>query len=291
MILFFLSQQDAFANFHTYQDVVDQLKVFLSEKNLSDIILFDENEKNKHLVLDDNSNNNSVKVRVFGNVFEFKPKTVKEYVETKYSDETKTKVIQLWYKKETIKSVDYYVLDRLDKNTKEAPIHLPIKINSLKESFKEFENDKVNNLDKWDTRNITSLKNTFESAKNFNQDISMWNTSNVRNMTATFFEAEKFNQPLDKWDVSNVKTMDGLFTEAYEFNQNISSWNTGNVESMNGMFSDTKAFNQNLSKWDVKKVGNYQNFASGLKSTMTRDKLPKFNGARQDDNFIYGFSK
>ncbi|WP_434328528.1 BspA family leucine-rich repeat surface protein [Mycoplasma capricolum subsp. capricolum] len=337
----FLSQQDAFANFHTYQDVVDQLKVFLSEKNLSDIILFDENEKNKHLVLDDNSNNNSVKVRVFGNVFEFKPKTVKEYVETKYSDETKTKVIQLGYKKETIKSVDYYVLDRLNKNTKEVPIHLPIKINSLKESFKEFENDKVNNLDKWDTRNITSLKNTFESAKNFNQDISMWNTSNVRNMTATFFEAEKFNQPLDKWDVSkvvdmesifdgakefnqslndwkisslveftygfrgalkfnqpldkwdvsNVKTMDGLFTEAYEFNQNISSWNTGNVESMNGMFSDAKAFNQNLSKWDVKKVGNYQNFASGLKSTMTRDKLPKFNGARQDDNFIYGFSK
>ncbi|CBW54434.1 Hypothetical protein, predicted lipoprotein [Mycoplasma mycoides subsp. capri LC str. 95010] len=80
----FVSQQDAFATFHTYKDVLDQLKVFLSKKNLNEVILFDENQKDKHLVLDDNANKNFVKIRVFGNVFEFKPKTVKEYVETKY---------------------------------------------------------------------------------------------------------------------------------------------------------------------------------------------------------------
>ncbi|QVK02625.1 BspA family leucine-rich repeat surface protein [Mycoplasma mycoides] len=334
----FVSQQDAFATFHTYKDVLDQLKVFLSKKNLNEVILFDENQKDKHLVLDNNANKNSVKIRVFGNVFEFKPKTVKEYVETKYSDDTKTKVTQLGYKKETIKNVDYYVLNRLDKNTKEVPIDLPLKINSLSDSFKENKNEKITNIDKWDTKNIISLKNMFYSAKSFNQNISSWNISNVVNMSAMFFEAEKFNQPignwnvskvtdmdflfdgaitfnqnintwrtdsltdltytfrsaisfnqpLNNWNVSKVKSMDGMFTEATSFNQDISLWNTSNVESMNGMFSSADKFNQNLSSWDVKKVGNAQNFANGLKSVMTKDKLPKFNKKYSDDKYIYG---
>ncbi|WBX36349.1 BspA family leucine-rich repeat surface protein [Mycoplasma capricolum] len=250
----FLFQQDAFANFHTYQDVVDQLKVFLSEKDLNEVILFDENEKNKHLVLDDNSNNNSVKIRVFGNVFEFKPKTVKEYVETKYSDETKTKAVQLGYKKKTESNVDYFVLTTLNKNTKEVPVHLPLKVNSLSESFKENTNEMILNLDKWDTKNIVSLKGMFNSAKSFNQDVSKWNVSNVKNMSSMFFDAQKFNQPLNKWDVSNVKDIDFMFDGATSFNQSLNDWKTNSLTDSTYTFRSAIKFNQPLNKWDVSKV-------------------------------------
>ncbi|WFQ94959.1 BspA family leucine-rich repeat surface protein [Mycoplasma feriruminatoris] len=337
----FTSQQDAFATFHTYQDVVDQLQVFLAKEKLDEVKLFNKEEKDKTLQLDDSGTKNSIKIRVFGNEFEFKPKTVKNTVETIYSDDKKEKVVQLGYSKKPEGKINYYVLNTLDQNTKEVPENLPLKVNSLSDAFKENKNEKIVNIDKWNTKNIVSFKNMFYSAKSFNQDISKWNTSNAENMSAMFFEAEKFNkpldkwdvskvkdmesifdgatvfnqnlnnwttsslveltygfrgalkfnQPLDKWDVSNVKTMDGLFSEAYEFNQNITLWKTSNVESMNGMFSDAKAFNQNLSNWDVKKVGNYQNFANGLQSTMTKDKLPKFNNMNKGDEHIYGLKK
>ncbi|ACU78410.1 BspA family leucine-rich repeat surface protein [Mycoplasma mycoides] len=250
----FVSQQDAFATFHTYKDVLDQLKVFLSKKNLNEVILFDENQKDKHLVLDNNANKNSVKIRVFGNVFEFKPKTVKEYVETKYSDDTKTKVTQLGYKKETIQNVDYYVLNRLDENTKEVPIDLPSKINSLKESFKSNKNENIQNLEKWDTKNIISFKEMFYEAKKFNQDISSWNVSNVKNMSNMFSAAENFNSTLSNWDVSKVVDMESIFDGASSFNQNLNNWNTKSVKNLTFAFRDAKKFNQPLDKWNVLSV-------------------------------------
>nr|VZR75201.1 hypothetical protein MF5294_00213 [Mycoplasma feriruminatoris] len=250
----FTNQQDAFATFHNYQDVVDQLQVFLADKGLNEVILARPEEKNKTLDLDESGAKNSVKVRVFGNEFEFKPKTVKDTVETKYSDNKKEKAIQLGYKKQTEGNINYYVLNKLDENIKEVPIHLPLKVNSLKESFKDLKNDKVENIDKWDTKNIVSLSSMFSDAKKFNQNLSSWNVSNVKNMSHIFSGAESFNSKLDGWDVSKVTDMESMFDGAFSFNQNLNNWKTKSLKNLTSTFREAKKFNQPLEKWDVSNV-------------------------------------
>ncbi|WFQ95785.1 BspA family leucine-rich repeat surface protein [Mycoplasma feriruminatoris] len=288
----FASQQDAFATFHNYQDVVDQLQVFLAEKNLKEIVLANPEENNKSLELDESGNKNTVKVRVFGNEFEFKPKTVKDFVETKYSDDNKKeKAIQLGYKKKTEGQVDYYVLNTLDKETKEVPIHLPLKVNSLSGAFKENTNEQILNLDKWDIKNVVSLKDMFYEAKNFNQDLSDWDVSNVKNMSNMFSGAEKFNNPLNKWNVSKVTDMESMFDGAMSFNQDLNNWKTDSlinlsftfrsaskfnkslkdwnvfsVRTMEGMFSDAISFNQDISLWRTDNVGTMNGMFSGAKA-------------------------
>ncbi len=68
-------------------------------------------------------------------------------------------------------------------------------------------NEKIVNLEKWDTSNIESMSKTFLQAKKFNTDISSWKTNSVKDMSNMFTSAEAFSQNLDKWDTSNVTTM------------------------------------------------------------------------------------
>ncbi|CEA12186.1 BspA family leucine-rich repeat surface protein [Mycoplasma capricolum] len=81
----------------------------------------------------------------------------------------------------------------VQKNTKKVPKHLPLKINSLDETFKGLKSEKIENLEKWDTKNIKFLTKTFADTDNFNQSINSWNVSNVIDMTKAFAGAKKFN--------------------------------------------------------------------------------------------------
>nr|WP_318027929.1 BspA family leucine-rich repeat surface protein [Mycoplasmopsis bovis] len=90
-------------------------------------------------------------------------------------------------------------------------------------------NEKIVNLEKWDTSNIESMSKTFLQAKKFNTDISSWKTNSVKDMSNMFTSAEAFSQNLDKWDTSNVTTMNRMFQEAKAFNGDISTWDTKNV--------------------------------------------------------------
>ncbi|WFQ94139.1 BspA family leucine-rich repeat surface protein [Mycoplasma feriruminatoris] len=286
----FAFQQDAFATFHNYQDVVDQLQVFLAEKNLKEIVLANPEENNKSLELDESGNKNTVKVRVFGNEFEFKPKTVKDTVETKYNHD-KSMVTQLGYKKVSDTGSDYFLLTAVDKNAKEVPVHLPLKVNSLSGAFKENINEQILNLDKWDVKNVVSLKETFSNAKKFNQSLSSWNVSNVKNMSHMFDGAENFNKPLNNWNVSKVTDMESMFDGAMSFNQDLNNWKTDSltnlsftfrsatkfnkslkdwnvfsVKTMEGMFSDATSFNQDISSWRTDNVGTMNGMFSGAKS-------------------------
>ncbi len=45
------------------------------------------------------------------------------------------------------------------------------------------------NLDKWDTSNVTTMYRMFEEAKTFNGNISSWKTENVTNMEHMFEKA------------------------------------------------------------------------------------------------------
>ncbi|UZK64471.1 DUF285 domain-containing protein [Mycoplasma mycoides subsp. capri] len=252
----FKEQEDAFGSFHTHQEVLDQLKVYLNDnkiKHLDHLKLTNENEKNTNLKVDTNNKKiNNISLSFFDKKIIFTPNTVLENkVQTKYKNDRK-EIIQIGYKLQpTIKTVK---LANVGKNVIKVPTHLPLKINSLDESFKDIESAKIDNLDKWNTKNIKFLTKTFENAKNFDQSLVSWDVSNVIDMTEAFAGATKFNQNLNSWDVSKVNIMKGVFWDAENFNGDISKWNTKNVEDMDVMFSGAKKFNQDLSSWDVSRV-------------------------------------
>ena len=105
-----------------------------------------------------------------------------------------------------------------------------------------------------DISHVTKMSHMFDSASNFNQDLSSWDVSNVTDMDWMFSGATNFNQPLNSWNVSNVTNMSYMFFRATSFNSDISDWNVSNVTDMSRMFHNASNFNQNLSGWDVSNV-------------------------------------
>jgi len=102
----------------------------------------------------------------------------------------------------------------------------------------------------WDTTNVTSMSRMFNSDPVFNQDISSWNTFNVQDMSYMFNDATDFNNgnaPLASsagaWDTANVTSLEAMFNQATTFNQDISSWDTSNVQYMSYMFTNDTDFN------------------------------------------------
>ena len=55
------------------------------------------------------------------------------------------------------------------------------------------------------------MEGMFNSATDFNQDISSWDVSNVIDMEGMFYYAESFNQDISDWDVSSVGYMYAMF--------------------------------------------------------------------------------
>ena len=84
----------------------------------------------------------------------------------------------------------------------------------------------------WDTSDVTSMYAAFRQQFDFNEDIQCWDTSNVTNMEAMFQLAYNFNQPINRWDVSSVQKMNMMFQAAWRFNQALDGWDTSNVQSM-----------------------------------------------------------
>ena len=58
--------------------------------------------------------------------------------------------------------------------------------------------------------------------QSFNDDISRWETSNVTTMKGMFDNAHAFNGDLSRWDTSNVTTMIRMFCSAHAFNGDVS---------------------------------------------------------------------
>ena len=53
---------------------------------------------------------------------------------------------------------------------------------------------------RWDTSSITSMKSMFHLDTVFNQDLSSWNTSSITDMTSMFSHAKAFSQDLCAWN-------------------------------------------------------------------------------------------
>jgi surface protein len=113
-------------------------------------------------------------------------------------------------------------------------------------------------IDAWDVSNVTNMQDMFRQASAFNGAIGSWNTQNVTNMVRTFRQATAFNQPLNNWNVGNVTSMLEMFHLATNFNQNLDNWNTSSVTTMREMFQQASAFNGSIDTWDVSNVTNMQ---------------------------------
>lgn len=119
------------------------------------------------------------------------------------------------------------------------------------------------NINSWNTSNVTDMGYLFTKSYKFNQAIGNWNTSNVTSMLGTFYDAAAFNQNIGSWNTGNVTTMDEMFFNATNFNQPIGNWNTSNVTSMSQMFFSAINFNQPLNNWNFNAVTNYENMILG----------------------------
>ena len=124
----------------------------------------------------------------------------------------------------------------------------------------------INNINKWDTKNITQISSMFKDATSFNQNINAWDVSNVTSMNNIFNNATSFAQPLNNWDVSNVLNMYAVFKKASSFNQDIGAWNVSNVTTMFQMFTSATSFNKDIGAWDVSNVTNMQRMFSEASS-------------------------
>jgi surface protein len=132
----------------------------------------------------------------------------------------------------------------------------------------------VNNINSWNTSNITTFESAFRASQNFNSDIGKWDTSNVTTMAFMFDTANSniwgvFNQNIGNWDTSKVTAMNAMFQQQLNFNQDISTkevtvgsntytaWDTSNVTTISSMFNivgNIGTFNQNIGNWNTSKV-------------------------------------
>lgn len=105
----------------------------------------------------------------------------------------------------------------------------------------------LNNID---TRYVTSMRQMFYGASNFNQNISNWDVSNVTTMTAMFSWTSDFNLDISNWDVSNVTSMNQMFYNATNFNQDLSKWCVTNITSKPFNFDTNSGLTTaNLPRW------------------------------------------
>jgi surface protein len=96
--------------------------------------------------------------------------------------------------------------------------------------------------------NVQFLNSAFSGANIFNQDLNGWNTSNVSGWDQVFQGASAFNGNISNWTTTSG-AMTSMFAGASSFNQNISGWNTSGIQYMDNMFQNAASFNQNLSSW------------------------------------------
>ena len=98
------------------------------------------------------------------------------------------------------------------------------------------------------------------SGLNADGDISKWSVGRVTSMKEMFYLADEFNGDLSNWDTSQVTNMKVMFFSADEFNGDLSKWNVGRVTSMKEMFYGTDEFNIRIwpfvlyeykSRWDA----------------------------------------
>ncbi|GMI22217.1 hypothetical protein TrCOL_g2995 [Triparma columacea] len=130
----------------------------------------------------------------------------------------------------------------------------------LKKAAKEWVQDKdkakgkYGKIEDWDVSEVTSFKDLFMEAEEFNENLSRWEVSNVTRMYAMFFGCSAFNSDLSTWNTSNCTNMANMFRYCSAFDSDLSTWNTSNCTNMSAMFENATSFDSDLSQWDMSTV-------------------------------------
>lgn len=146
-------------------------------------------------------------------------------------------------------------------------------------SFSEY--DYKNEIGKWDTSSVTSMKAMFQNSSTFNEDISKWNVSNVTNMNSMFDGATAFNGDISHWNLRSVTNMEFMLAGATAFTQNISDWKTPQLKFIGGIFNDNAEFikhnktNENtlILNWEPKALVNENTAIANINSEKTLIKI------------------
>lgn len=71
----------------------------------------------------------------------------------------------------------------------------------------------------------TTLEGLFEGCSLINDvNITKWDTGNITSMKDLFFGCSAFNQPIGSWNISAVTNIDNMLSGCAAFNQNLSYW-------------------------------------------------------------------
>nr|WP_307915536.1 BspA family leucine-rich repeat surface protein [Mycoplasmopsis bovis] len=109
------------------------------------------------------------------------------------------------------------------------------------------------NLDKWDTSNVTTMNRMFQEAKAFNGDISTWDTKNVSDMAYMFSGATTFNKTYQAGMLIMFQQWKECL-KSIEFNSPIFKLVSPKVKNMQYMFYTQKFNNSNISDWNTSSV-------------------------------------
>ncbi|MDQ0567381.1 BspA family leucine-rich repeat surface protein [Mycoplasma yeatsii] len=140
-------------------------------------------------------------------------------------------------------------IEKINEDTNKVVPNLPTFINSLESAFTRNRNATISGLESWDTSNVTNMKSMFQHATKFNQALGdKFITSKVTNMSFMFNRAHRFNSSLgNNFNTSNVTDMEGMFKEAKSFDQVLGeNFNTSKVTNMKEMFYQAHKFNKSL---------------------------------------------
>ncbi|UWD35389.1 BspA family leucine-rich repeat surface protein [Mycoplasma cottewii] len=164
--------------------------------------------------------------------------------------------------------------EHMPKNIRKVPDFLPEQIDSIEGIFRGGKVAEIENLNKWDTRNLMNISSAFRDNDSFNTDISNWNTSNVKFFDDVFNGATSFNKPLDSrfisignrfftaWNVSEARAFRRMFLNAKKFNQDLNNWEIGGSRGrhvdMESMFEGAEKFNGKVKDWNVSSVINFK---------------------------------
>ena len=119
--------------------------------------------------------------------------------------------------------------------------------------------------------NVQFLNSAFWGANTFNQDLNGWDTSNVSGWDQVFFDASAFNGNIASWDTSLASSMTSMFEGASSFNQDIGGWNVSTVTIMTQMFQNAANFNQDLSAWTTGLIGQPTDFSTGANAVFANN--------------------
>ena len=119
----------------------------------------------------------------------------------------------------------------------------------------------INGLNCWNTKNVTSMADMFNSCKKLTKiNLESFDTNNVTVFKKMFNNCSSLKSLLgiDNWIMKKAQSLEGMFKGCKVLEQlpDISKWELKEATSMKKMFSGCEALKSlpDISKWNVKKV-------------------------------------